>query len=432
MERLTRNLGRDRFISLYPRRVAVASAAATLFVCLIALSPARAEAAVRVFGLGDWLSSAAERSLNAVYEHISPGESREAKARLLRVVADRLVTGFAVDDVTFSEDFVFVRLRQQSPPPEWGVNLTPPNLREPVDGWFARDTAGLADELASRMEGVPLEALAWGDAELKRVVEDACADRLPGWRVSLMVRMAAEGRASLEVSFTPEQPLTLAVTPRISSTSIPVLLHSTLKEDLVKGFAPVIGLPVVWLDRHKDDFVALGKEILEGDSLVEQAKADPLVEVKTDSVSEVDIELESRRYAVWVWMGVYAGAEGKYPEVGLHFGRRAQPLPHWDAELYVELISSLEDFDLETRLGMRWSPWRNVWLGGEWTHPDHLWWLRAAFDARPKEPYAWIRLSEEGDTNGALGLRINDIFSIEIHYDSRDDDSLNIRALVNL
>lgn len=419
------------FAYLSLRRVAAVSAAATLFVCLTAFSPSRTEAAVRVSGLNDWLAEAAERSLGAVYESISSAESRELKARLLRVVANRLLIGYTVDDVVFSEDSVLVGLRREIPPPEWGVSITQPNLSEPVGGWFTRDTMGLADELALRMEGVPLEALAWGDAELKSVVENACAERLPGWRVSLLVRMV-EGLASLVVSFTPEQPLTLAVTPRISSTSIPVMLHSTLKEDMVKGFAPVIGLPVVWLDRHKDDFVALSKGILKNDNLVKRAKAEPLVEATTGAVSDVDIELESRRYAMWAWMAVYAGAEGRYPEAGLHFGRRAQLLPHWDTELYVELISSLEDFDLENRLGMRWSPWRNIWVGGEWTSRDDIWWFRAAVEAKPKNPYAWIRLSEDGDTNGALGLRINDIFSIELHYDSRDDDSLNIRALVNL
>ncbi len=387
---------------------------------------------MRVQGLGEWLSVAAERSLNAVYDHISPAESAGSKERLLRVVADRLLAGYLVEDVTLEGDTVSVKLRSKSAPPEWGVHLISPNLSEPVSEWFAKDTEGLEGEFAALMKDVPIEALAWGDVELKRVIERTCGGRLPGWRESLMVRTAADGTATLEVSFTPEQPLTLAVTPRISSTSIPVMLHSSLRDDLMKGFAPVIGIPVAWLDLHKDDFVALSKGILEGESLVEQARAESAIEAKTGAVSEVDIDLESRRYAVWVWMAVYAGAEGKYPEAGLHFGRRAQIFPHWDMELYAELITSLEDFDLEKRLGMRWSPWRNIWLGAEWVHPDDLWWVRASLEAKPKKPYAWIRLSEEGDANGALGLRINDFFSIEVHYDSRDGDPWNIRALVNL
>jgi len=397
---------------------------------LLALSPA--EAAVKVFGMKDWLAEAAERSLTAVYEHMPPSGSDESKASLLRVVTNRLLTGYAVEDLRVENDEVFVYLRRQSEAPEWSVTLNAPNLTAPVDAWFRADTEGLSKELADLMSGVPLESLAWGDAELKRVADEACSACLPGWRVSLMVRIVGENSMALETSFTPEQPLVLAVTPRISSTSIPAMLHSGLRYDLTKGYAPVIGLPVAWLVRHEDDFAAMNKEILKDEYLVDRAKATPEIEVKTGSVSEVDIELESARYAAWVWMAVYAGAEDKYPEVGLHFGRRASLLPGWTSELYLELITELDDFGLETRLGMRWSPWRNLWFGGEWSSKDDDWWLRASFAPRHKNPYAWARVNLEGETNAALGLRINDFFSVEIHYDSRDDDPWNLRAIVNL
>lgn len=417
---------------MFLRRVAAALAVATLLVCLPGISQAPAEAAVRVFGLGDWLTEAAERSLNAVYEHIPAADSDTAKERLLRVVTNRLLTGYVVKDVRLANGGVSVYLERQAAAPVWSVALVRPNLSAPADEWFAADVSSLADELSARMEDVPVESLAWGDSELKRVVEDACERRLPGWRVSLMVRRLEEDAAALEVSFTPEQPLVLAVSPRISSTTIPAMLHSSLKEDLMKGFAPVIGVPVAWLERHEDDFAAMSKGVLEKERLVDQGKIEPAVAVKADSVSEVDVDLESRRYAVWVWMAVYAGASGKYPEAGLHFGRRAEILHGWTTELYVELIASLDNFGLESRLGMRWSPWRNFWLGGEWSNSEDRWWLRASFAPRTKSPYGWLRLSEEGDTNAALGLRINDFFSIELHYDSRDDDVWNIRALVNL
>lgn len=417
---------------LISRRVAAASAVATLLVCLFGAPLAPAEAAVRVFGLGDWLEGAAERSLNAVYEHIPATDSDAGKERLLRVVTNRLLAGYLVTDVRLADGEVSVYLERQSDAPNWSVALIRPNLGAPADEWFVADTSGLEEELSGRMTGVPIESLAWGDAELKRVVESACAERLPGWRVSLMVRRLEEDSAALEVSFTPEQPLVLAVSSRISSTTIPAMLYSSLKEDLTKGFAPVIGVPVVWLERHESDFAAMGKGILENENLVEQGRIEPVVEAKAGSVSEVGVDLESRRYTAWVWMAVYAGAEGKYPEAGLHFGRRAELIDGWTTELYVELISSLENFNLESRLGMRWSPLKNFWIGGEWSHTDDLWWLRASFVSRVKPPYGWLRLSEEGDTNAAFGLRINDFFSIELHYDSRDSDPWNIRALVNL
>jgi hypothetical protein len=348
-------------------------------------------------------------------------------------VANRLLSGYTVESVAFEgNDAVIVRLSQNSAPLNWGVTLVPPNLSPPVDRWFASDVSGISERLAAMMEGVPVEALSWGDIALKSAVDVLCSDRLPGWRISLMVRGTADGGALLEISFVPEQPLTLAVASSINSTSIPVMLHSSLRDDLLAGFAPVIGIPVPWLERHMEDFEHLGRMILSETRLVKQAKAEPEMTVKTGSLSEVEIDLESGRYAAWVWMAVYAGAEDKFPEVGLHFGRRAQIFPRWGMELYAELIMTLSDWNLESRLGMRWSPWRNVWLGGEWSDLDNVWWARATFDSKPRSPYAWIRYSQDGDANGALGYRLTDFISIEVHYDSRSGDPWNVRALVNM
>jgi hypothetical protein len=386
---------------------------------------------VSVEGLNGWLMSGAERSLGAVYDHIPSDESIENKRQLLTVVADRLLPGYMVSSISFRGADVTVRLRAASPPPRWGVALISPNLSPPVDGWFESDTEDLPAIISPMMEGVPLEALSWGDVDLKSTIDEIFADRLPGWRTSLMVRRTEDG-AILEISFVPEQPLSLAVTSAITSSSIPVVLHSNLREDLLAGFAPVIGIPVLWLERHSDDFTQLGKNILSKEKFVEQAKAQPEVSVKTGPISEVEIDLESQRYSVWAWMAVYAGAKDRYPEVGLHFGRRAQIFPSWDMEFYTELIVTLDDWDLETRLGMRWSPWRNFWIGGEWSDFDKAWWMRASIDSKQRRPYAWIRCSEYGDTDGAVGYRMNDFISIEVHYDSRNSDPWNVRALVNL
>jgi hypothetical protein len=101
-------------------------------------------------------------------------------------------------------------------------------------------------------------------------------------------------------------------------------------------------------------------------------------------------------------------------------------------ELYTELILELSEWDLERRLGLRWSPWRNVWFGGEWSSVENIWWGRIGLDSRIGRPYAWLRLSERDDVNSAVGFRLNDYLSIELHYDSRYDDPWNVRALINL
>jgi hypothetical protein len=398
----------------------------------MAAYPSGASAAVRVDGVADWLEGSARRSMEVVYEHIPASEPAAVKEELLRVVADRLLLGYTVRSVVFAGGDVTIKLDVTKSSPDWDVAVAAPSLSPPVDGWFAADAEGLDGEIASLLRGVPVEALSWGDIDLKAEVDRLSAGRLPGWRAALMARGTMSGGVILDVSFIPEQPLTLAVSTRINSSSIPAILHSGLKDDLTKGFAPVIGIPAAWLDKHSGDLASLGGEILTGASLVRISKAEPEIMVETGVVSNVGVELESRRYAARLWMSVYAGAEERYPEVGAHLGRRVQLLPHWDMELYGELILQLDDWELESRLGMRWPIWRNVWVGGEWSDRDDLWWGRVEFESWARRPYAWLRYSENDDLNAALGYHFNDYISIELHYDSRYEDKLNVRALLNL
>ena len=390
------------------------------------------DAEVRVTGMKGWLAEAASRSLEAVCSHIPKDTPASTREKLLNIVAGRLLTGYSVESVTFeSEDSVLVALAPTSRAPDWGVSIIPPNLSRPANEWFSSDVTGLAEALASEMHGVPIEALSWGDVELRRLVEAECEKRLPGWRASVMVRGKSGAQTDLEISFTPMQPLTLAVTSDINSTTIPLAIYSKFRGDLLKGFAPVIGVPAAWLELHSEDLVSLTKEILMDKSLVKDGKIDIQVKASVSSLSQMDIDLESKRYIASIWMAVYSGSRSRYPESGFHLGRRIQLLPGWDMELYTEQIVELSGWDVESRFGIRWTPWKYIWLGGEWSSKESLWWARLSVEQRRGKPYAWLRYSSENDFNGAAGYKINDYISIEAHYDSRDKEEWNIRTLVN-
>lgn len=395
------------------------------------------EAAVDVTGVRGWVKSAADRSLSAVYDSIPQHETEDVKVRLLRIVADRVLRGYTAREIEIRDDGASVELAPSSPEElVWSVNIVPPPLSPPVDAWFASDASGMEDEIGELMRGVPPEAALWGGDDLKLAVEALCGARLPGWRVSLLLRSTDEsgvGARIMDVAFTAEQPLSLAVSSHISSTSVPVMLYSDLKKDLMKGLAPVIGLPVPWIEAHAEDMAVLAKSVLADEYLVEKGKLKAEVDVRTGSVSELDIELESSRYAARVWMAVYAGARDRYPEAGLHFGRRVLPVSGWELELYGELIVSLAEWEVETRLGLGWSPYKYLWIGGEWSSDEGMWWGRASYvPPSMRTPYVWARVSERGDANAALGLRITEYLSIEVHYDTRYEDQWNVRAVVNM
>ncbi len=246
---------------------------------------------------------------------------------------------------------------------------------------------------------------------------------------------SARGRAELHRhpgDDHPAQPLVLAVNPKSTSSSLPSLVHSGVKDDLMAGLSSLIGLPVAWVAKHEKQVADWASSQLQDETFVENLKVDIRVVLKAQPVTDLSVRMESRRYTIWAWVAGYAGTSDRYPEAGIHLGRKAQIFPRWDVELYGESLLYLNDWDLETRLGIRWSPWDRIWLGAERSWPDEATWWRAWFDGPVRSPYVWIRTSDEGEVNFGVGYRLNENLSIELHYDSRDENPSSVRLVGNL
>lgn len=390
-------------------------------------------AASTVRGVPGWLAPAAERAIDAVSENIDRDAPRETRLELIKVVSERLFRGYSVAEVdTSAEGGAPIVVLAARSVPQWSVEISPPPMTSPAAEWFAHDAWEIDARVLELLDGVPDEALLWGSEELRASVADICRDPLPGWEPSLMLA-TADGSPRLIVALAPMAPLTLAVEPDISSTTIPYMLHSRMKGDLIKGSASVIGMPVVWMERHMEDFAQHVRAIIADEYLIDKGSARSTVSIEPDAVSRMDIEVESSRYRAEVWLAVYAGSRGRIPEAGVHFGRRVVPFSGWDLELYGELIAQIDDFSLEGRLGLGWDIYRDVWLGAEWSSMDDLWWARMVIRSpHVHRPYVWARISEKGDKNAGAGVRVTGYLSLELVYDSRDQDNWNIRAVINL
>jgi hypothetical protein len=407
-------------------------AVALFLAAALSLATVRsAQAAVIVKGFPVWAEPLARRSLNAVWEQIPSSQPPEERARVLALVGERLFEGYTITSIDVGADPVTVAFRPLEER-AWTVALIAPSLSSPLDGWFVEDLQGADAVLAGLLEGLPPSALSWAGRTLEEAVDQTLRARLPGWRTSTLFR--SEGGAwSLEVRFIPEGTLLLAFEPRLSSMTLPVsLLRTDLKEDVHERLEPLLGLPVDWLGHHSDEIELWAGERLRERSVVDKMKGQVDVSFKAERISAVDVAIESHRYVLWAWASAYAGTEDRYPEVGLHLGRRATPFSGWEGELYYEGVLEMNDFSLENRWGFRWSPWGDVWLGAELVYPGERLWGRVSLGGRIGSPYLWWRFSEEDSHNLGLGYRLNEYISLELHYDGDDDDSLSLRAVGNL
>ncbi|QTX31629.1 hypothetical protein KAR29_09695 [Aminithiophilus ramosus] len=404
---------------------------AVVLLLAAALSLAGPAEALSVRGLPEWSLPLAERGLRAVWEQMPSEQADEGRVRLLRLVAERLFDGYSIGsvDILKGEPTVsFVALE----PVRWKVALFAPDLSDPLDGWFDSDLEGIRASLALLLDGLPPAALSWCGRALEETVRDRIGECLPGWTSSLIFR-SEEAEWTMEVRFAPQGTLLLAFDPHLVSTTLPVtLLRTDLKDNVLEGLEPLLGLPVAWLAHHRSRIESWIGEGLTDRRVVSRTAARVDVDFRPERISAVDVSVESRRYVLWAWASAYAGTADRYPEVGLHLGRRAQLFRWWEGELYYEGIVEMKDFELESRWGFRWSPWGDVWLGVETVYPGSLLWGCLSLGGRVGEPYFWGRFSEESDHNFGLGYRLTEFISLELHYDNGDEDRLSLRAIGNL
>lgn len=385
-------------------------------------------------GLPEWLERVALRSLSVVWNDVvsRPVDPAE-KERVLSLVASRLFQGYAVRSVRVHGDDVHMVLQTAAKSPvEWSVVLAYGNLPSPPAEWLAEDTEAFVPAVESALEGIPLEALSWGDEAFREFVRDLAREALPGWDAFPLVRLRERG-AQLQIQLVPRPPLVLALVPRLRSATLPLMLRKDLHEKLLMDLSSLSGLPVPWIERHRHDVERWAGAVLAERNIVRNARAKVDVAFVPETLAPLDVRVESRKYAIAAWMAAYAGTDDRYGEIGLHLGRKAQPWSGWDVELYGEWIAALNDFAVESRWGVRWSPWGEAWLGAEVAYPgETLWWRLWIDGAKPGRPYLWWRWSEDGGNNGGVGWRLTEHLSLEVHYDERNKDEVSFRAVGNL
>jgi hypothetical protein len=229
-------------------------------------------AAVKVEGVPSWLEAPATRSMAAVWGEIDPRQEEETRLSVVKLVAARLFEGYSVGSAEMSGSDLHLVLKPINGA-AWEVEGGGPSLPGPLSAWMDSDWQLARGRIADVISGLPLEALNWADAALRLEIAEILREHLPGWNGSLVVRLE-EDRSILRVGLSPEQPVILAVMPRISSTSLPTLLHSDLKEDLLKGLSPLIGLPVAWVALHEKQVAEWAAGFMGEQSRVENLKID--------------------------------------------------------------------------------------------------------------------------------------------------------------
>ena len=387
--------------------------------------------ALSVRGIPAWLESAVLRSLNAVWSEI-PADSNIDREGTLALVASRLFTGYGIKIQSESRlPVIFFTPAEKIIEPE--IKLNTPELRGAALEWFNNDIKGLSEKISDLIKDLPQSALTWADEAFREEISKLINSILPGWEFSQQI-FISENSTLVNLTFRPSAKMILAVKPSLYSHTIPVMFRSDLEAKLIPAFSPLIGVPVAWAEKHKNEIETLAREFLEDRHAVENLRADVKINFTPDTVSDLEARVDSRDFMFQVWVSAYAGIEGRYPELGTFFGFR----PSWklQPEFYAELIFSLEDFSLTHRWGGRIELLENLWAGVENQWPENKYFFRLQYSpVKIRRPFAMWRYSPELEVQeAALGYKIDEHMSLEFYYYSggSKNEKFGLRGTWNL
>lgn len=412
--------------SKYVQIVAAVLTAATfvVFFCFDAW------ASVEINGLPQWQAALAKQSLDAVHEGIPKEQAPSYQAEIMKTVASRIFAGYDVETSALKNGMILVGFSAQHKKP-WTVDVKIPQLQSPALEWFTEDVKPLKPNIEAMLDGVPLESIAWSDKALQDNINAIAAEMLPGWDLSLLMT-AKEDVCEISVSFAPKMPMILAVDPAPVSNSLPMVFHGELRNRLMGESAAFIGLPVAWTAKHSEDINLWAENYVNEQPITKRSAASANVSFSPSQISQLNVRVESSVYTIGAWAAIYAGTSDHSAELGLHLGRKVELFSDVPMEAYAEARLGLQDWDLSCRFGLRFRPLRDFWLGGEWDTDGDMWWARLTMDPQLHKPYFWVRVSEYGDFNGAVGWRATENISFEVEYDARDEDRWSLKMLGNL
>ncbi|MCL2767425.1 MAG: hypothetical protein FWE49_01645 [Synergistaceae bacterium] len=392
--------------------------------------PIPAEArAISLKGMPNWTLPSVTRSIEAVWNEIELSIQKEGQESTLKIVIEQLFQGYEILSLklvdTDSPEIVFASKGDRS---NWNAEINLPQLRHPANEWFSKDVEGLDSDILRLIESVPVEALSWMDTALREQIKILIEKKLSGWDFSIIVRLSDESKL-LQISFTPVQPYILSITPKVTSNALPVMFHSDLSAKLVADMSPIIGLPVSWAKQHEEDISKFAINKLEDRNAVSNIHASVSAKFSPEQISKIDTSIDSERFFFSLKFAAYAGVRNRAPELWLTAGWRTANLTNIPFDLYSESYVTLDEFKAYTRLGGRLEIFNGVMIGAEMSFPEEGLWYRFWWDDRKRKPYFWWRWNADLGHNFALGARLRDDLSIELHYDEIYRDKLSIRGI---
>lgn len=250
-------------------------------------------------------------------------ESRVSYEKLIKEIFDRVLVGYSVQSVVLEPNSNTMLTIEIAP---WGdvvhevsLELDFGSLSPEVVALMKKDMGNVEEKVNDVLVGLPIDAVDWAGGVSKIVIREMLSAQLPEYRANIEILPGA--RTVVKLSLSPLGQVVQDVHVSLRTHTIPNVLVANVRPILDETSKYLIGLPVSFIERHRDYFT---------DKLTANAAQQPIVKkyglkvtplLNPGMDTEVGMNVETDKYKVTLEGYLDMGRSQDNTSVRLHVGK---------------------------------------------------------------------------------------------------------------
>lgn len=367
-----------------------------------------------------------EKSVQTIGEHILLGhrpeevtEAHDSYERLIKEIFDRVLVGYSVGQVRITAGQDTVLYVTVEP---WGdtvrkvdLNLEMTGLSPAAQELVRGDITGLQNTIQSVLLGLPVEAVDWAGGISKALLREMLAEQLPEFRANLEINSGTQ--TTVILTLVPVGTAVQDVSVAIHSSTIPNLLLLEAKPAVQKSAEILRGLPVAFIERHKEFFLERIRSAAAGHPITSRYGLTINPVLRTGVETEIVLNVDTDKYKLWLEGYLDMNRSKDNTSVKGHLGKNIGKTDEVFAE--IAFVPSSVKWTFEPGWGHQLGTSSTVGLKADSAH-----WYGVGYIQQRLSPLWSLRLERTPALNhNELGIRykIHDFLSAEYIITSEEN-----------
>lgn len=221
---------------------------------------------------------------------------------LFAEIGDRALTGYTVErtqfDIGADTDIVFYIAPWSSTINDVEIDLQFSGIEPQTAKFMEQRIPALKDDLRRTITGASADAKDWAGGILRKIVRSEIEKALPEFKAA--VDLVQEGDTTVvQVIIYPVGQLIGDIRYEMRSETVPNILLNRLKLKYLDECEKLRGLPVSYLQRHKQEYEEYLSGQLAAESEIRQYNLKPRIMIEPGADTEIEILLSSDEYKIW-------------------------------------------------------------------------------------------------------------------------------------